>query len=114
MDYPAFVPCLAKKGRDGKTSERWELYVRALELANCYTEEIRGEELRRFFEREAAAKERKALVRHKVDQDYWKIFLPSQNGSSFPACSGVALGMDRLIMYLTGRSGIDAVLPFPM
>jgi lysyl-tRNA synthetase class 2 len=114
MDYPAFVPCLAKKGRDGKTAERWELYASGLELANCYTEEIRGEEVRRFFESEAAEKERRALVRHDVDRDYWKIFLPSRDGSAFPPCSGVALGMDRLIMYLTGKSGIDAVLPFPM
>jgi lysyl-tRNA synthetase class 2 len=114
MDYPAFVPCLAKKGLGGKTVERWELYASGLELANCYTEEIRGEEVRRFFESETAAKERKALVRHKVDRDYWRIFLPSGNRSAFPPCSGVALGMDRLIMHLTGRSGIDAVLPFPM
>jgi lysyl-tRNA synthetase class 2 len=113
-DYPAFVPCLAKKGPGGNTSERWELYAAGLELANCYTEEIQGEEVRRFFEREEAAKERKALVRHRVDGDYWKIFLPSPGGSSFPPCSGVALGVDRLVMYLTGRSGIDGVLAFPM
>jgi lysyl-tRNA synthetase class 2 len=114
MDYPAFVPCLAKKAGDGKTVERWELYASGLELANCYTEETQGGEVRRFFENEAAEKERRALVRHKVDKDYWKIFLPSQSGPGFPPCSGVALGMDRLIMYLTGRSGIDGVLAFPM
>jgi lysyl-tRNA synthetase class 2 len=114
MDYPAFVPCLAKKSPDRRTVERWELYASGLELANCYTEEIRGEEVRRFFESEKAAKERKALVRHEVDGDYWKIFLPSRSGAAFPPCSGVALGMDRLIMYLTGRSRIDAVLPFPV
>jgi lysyl-tRNA synthetase class 2 len=114
VDYPAFVPCLAKESPEGKTVERWELYASGLELANCYTEEIRGEKVRRFFESETAAKEQKALVRHNVDKDYWKIFLPSQTGPSFPPCSGVALGMDRLIMYLTGRSGIDGVLAFPM
>jgi lysyl-tRNA synthetase class 2 len=113
-DYPAFVPCLAKKGPEGSTVERWELYASGLELANCYTEEIQGEEVRRFFESQAAEKERRALVRHKADKDYWKIFLPSGGGPAFPPCSGVALGMDRLIMYLTGKSGIDAVLPFPM
>jgi lysyl-tRNA synthetase class 2 len=114
MDYPAFVPCLARKSPDGKTAERWELYASGLELANCYTEETGGQEVRRFFESEAAAKESGALVRHKVDGDYWKIFLPSQSGPSFPPCSGVAMGMDRVIMYLTRRSRIDAVLPFPM
>jgi lysyl-tRNA synthetase class 2 len=113
-DYPAFVPCLAKKSPEGRTVERWELYASGLELANCYTEETRGEEVRRFFETEAAAKEQRALVRHEVDGDYWKLFLPSRNGPSFPPCSGVALGVDRLVMHLTGRSGSEAVLPFPM
>jgi len=109
LDYPAFVPCLARKGADGKTVERWELYYNGIELANCYSEETDPEQVRRFFESEAAAKERYALVRHRVDRDYWKIF-----ESGFPPCSGVALGLDRLIMALCGRSTIDSVLPFPM
>jgi lysyl-tRNA synthetase class 2 len=113
-DYPAFVPCLAKKknrgtGPEGKaeTVERWELYARGVELANCYSEETDPEEVRRFFESEAAAKEKTALVPHRRDPGYWKQFL------SFPRCSGVALGVDRLIMALLGKSNIDMVLPFP-
>jgi lysyl-tRNA synthetase class 2 len=117
VDYPAFVPCLAKKTRPPgeqapRLTERWELYVKGIELANCYTEETGPEEVRRFFETEAAEKERRALVRHKVDRDYWKNFLPQ--GNPFPPCSGVALGLDRLVMVLTERSTIDGVLPFPM
>jgi len=41
-----------------------------------------------------------------VDDEYWKIF------EGFPDCSGVAMGMDRLIMALTGRKSIESVLPF--
>jgi lysyl-tRNA synthetase class 2 len=111
LDYPAFVPCLARKGADGKTVERWELYYNGIELANCYSEETDAEQVRNFFENEAAAKERGALVRHRVDHDFWKIF---QGTAPFPPCSGVALGLDRLIMALCGRSTIDSVLPFPM
>jgi lysyl-tRNA synthetase class 2 len=114
-DYPAFVPCLAKKkrgpgkgpGGEAETLERWELYARGVELANCYSEETDAEEVRRFFESEAAVKEKTALVPHRWDPDYWKQFL------SFPRCSGVALGVDRLIMALLGKSNIDMVLPFP-
>jgi lysyl-tRNA synthetase class 2 len=105
LDYPAFVPCLARK--KGKTVERWELYAAGIELANCFSEETDPKEVRRFFESETAAKEKSALVRHNVDPDYWKIF------QGFPRCSGVALGLDRLVMLVTGRSSIDAVLPFP-
>ena len=111
LDYPAFVPCLAKKNPDGKTVERWELYANGIELANCYSEETNPAQVRAFFESEAAAKEKSALVRHHVDHDYWKIFQP-KNGQGFPRCSGVALGLDRLIMLLTGHKTIDGVLPF--
>jgi lysyl-tRNA synthetase class 2 len=117
-DYPAFVPCLARKNPGGKTVERWELYARGVELANCYSEETDPEEVKAFFENEAAEKEKTALVRHSVDRDYWKTFLPRRNTAGvegpFPKCSGTALGLDRLIMILTGRAVIDSVLPFPM
>jgi lysyl-tRNA synthetase class 2 len=118
LDYPAFVPALARKSvgdpvggsAGGKTVERWELYFNGIELANCYTEETDPRRVRDFFENEAAAKEKQALVKHRVDHDYWKIF----EKPGFPACSGVALGLDRLIMALCGRSSIDGVLPFAM
>jgi len=109
LDYPAFVPTLARKSADGKTVERWELYFNGIELANCYSEETDPRRVREFFESEAAAKEQQAIVKHNVDHDYWKIF-----EKGFPACSGVALGLDRLIMALCGRSSIDGVLPFTM
>jgi lysyl-tRNA synthetase class 2 len=118
MDYPAFVPCLAKKNPDGRTVERWELYCVVLELSNCYIEETYPDEVRRFFIREGEAKNRESQVPHTIDPDYWRTFLPRQDGDGaerpFPPCSGVALGLDRLIMTLTGRSTIDGVLPFPM
>jgi len=109
LDYPAFVPTLARLNADGKTVERWELYFNGIELANCYSEETDPRCVREFFESEAAAKERQAVVKHKVDHDYWKIF----GEPGFPVCSGVALGLDRLIMALCGCSSIDGVLPFP-
>jgi lysyl-tRNA synthetase class 2 len=118
-EYPAFVPCLAKKSGDGKTVERWELYSRGIELANCYTEETSPQAVREFFAGEKEAKERSALVKHRVDDDYWKIFLaPGESPGGDPAdsgapCSGVALGMDRLIMVLAGKSAIGGILPFP-
>jgi lysyl-tRNA synthetase class 2 len=107
MDYPAFVPCLARRNSDGTTVERWELYYNGIELANCFSEETDPQRVRAFFEHEAAAKERHALVKHHVDQNYWQIF----SDSNFPPCSGVALGLDRLIMALCGKSSIDSVLP---
>jgi len=108
LDYPAFVPTLARKNADGRTVERWELYFNGIELANCYSEETDPRRVRDFFESEAKEKERQALVKHKTDRDYWKIF----EKPGFPACSGVALGLDRLIMAICSLSSIDSVLPF--
>ncbi|MDR0464520.1 MAG: LysR family transcriptional regulator, partial [Treponema sp.] len=93
LDYPAFVPCLAKNA--GSTVERWELYHNGIELANCFSEETDPQRVKDFFIKEEAEKEKSAIVKHKVDHDYWKLF--DQN---FPRFSGVAMGLDRLIMAL--------------
>jgi lysyl-tRNA synthetase class 2 len=95
MDYPAFVPCLAKSR--GHTVERWELYVRGMELANCYSEADDPAAVREYLEREGRRKQG-ALVPHRIDPSYWEIF------RDFPRCSGVAMGLDRLLMAITNRS----------
>lgn len=107
LDYPAFVPCLARPGKGG-TVERWELYFRGIELANCFSEETDAGRVRAFFESETREKARSALVPHRVDAGYHRIF------ADFPRSSGVALGLDRLMMALLSRPTVDAVLPFPM
>jgi lysyl-tRNA synthetase class 2 len=114
LDYPAFVPCLAQRSRDGRTAERWELYAGGVELANCYSEETDAEKVRGYFEAEGNAKSADALIPHRIDGDYWKTFLPDAAGRPFPRCSGAAMGLDRLIMVISGRSTIDGALPFPM
>ncbi len=111
-DYPDFVPCLAavNKTDDGnayKTRARWELYAAGVELANCYTEERDKKAVKAFFDGETAAKEG-ARVKHPADREF------AETCAGMPPCSGVAMGVDRLIMFLSGRKTIDSVLPFPM
>jgi lysyl-tRNA synthetase class 2 len=111
LDYPEIVPCLAQLNSDGAsgasaTRERWELYVRGIEMANTYSEETCAEHVRNYFLEEGRVKNNNATIKHNIDDDYWKIF------NDFPRCSGVALGMDRLIMAFTGHKTIDGVLPF--
>lgn len=92
--------------------------MRGIELANCYTEETDPLEIQRYFAMEGKEKKQKALVPHAIDEDYWKAFQDRKDDGGtvrpFPACSGVAMGLDRLVMALVGRSTIDSVLPFPM
>ncbi len=104
-DYPSFVPCLAKDKKP-MWKERWELYVQGIELANCYTEETSEEIVKHYFENEGKAKNQKAYINHAIDDNYWKIF------KNFPSCSGVAMGVDRLIAILSGFTNIESILPF--
>ena len=99
-DYPFFVPTLARA--NGPTCERWELYLAGMEIANCYTEERDEERLREFLEREGARK-RSSLGPHP----------PARGLVEFaraPECSGVALGVDRLVMAILGLRDIRGVI----
>ena len=101
VDYPPQAASLAKV-TDG-VAERWEFYWDGLELANCFTELCdEGEQRRRF----AAAKVNRATL---GESDYP---LDEEFLSSLPrigSASGVALGVDRLVMVLTGAKEISSV-----
>lgn len=107
LNYPSMVPCLAKNA-DAFHKERWELYGGGIELANCYSEETDANLVKEYFKSEGKLKKERSLVKHTIDEAYSEIF------THFPECSGVALGVDRLLMLLTKRSTIDSVLPFPL
>jgi len=104
--YPAQIECLAKNIPGTPWKDRWELYVRGMELCNCYTEASDPEAVRASFVREAERK-REARVPHRVDFSYPDLF------SDFPPCSGVALGFDRFVLALTGAQDMGQVLPYP-
>ena len=107
VDYPTQAASLARVSADVRTgllrAERWEFYVDGLELANCFTELCdRDEQARRF---EAARENRRSLgeSEYPLDAD----FLDSL--PSIGSASGAALGVDRLVMVLTGVKEISAV-----
>jgi elongation factor P--(R)-beta-lysine ligase len=107
-DYPSKVPCLARTRPGGLWKERWELYGRGIELANCYTEEARRGEVEEFFASELRSRE--ALGRRAIHADPR---YPERIGG-LPPCSGVAMGLDRVLMLLTGKERIESVLSFPL
>lgn len=108
FDYPHAIPTTAKRKPGTPWSERWELYLDGVEVANCYSEETRADEVDAYFEHEAAAK-RKALEPHPSDEDYRRMFR-----GGFPRCSGVALGVDRLVQAVLGFESIEGVILFPL
>lgn len=108
-DYPQQIDCLAK--RNGNWRRRWEMYICEVEIANCYLEETDPETVRSYYSKEQA---RLVELRNQngrpipdADPSFADYF------SSFPLCSGVAIGMDRLLMVLTGRKSIQETLLFP-
>ena len=109
VDYPPQAASLARVSVDGSSglprAERWEFYFDGLELANCFTELCdRDEQARRF---EAARENRRALGESEYPLD--EGFLDSL--PSIGSASGAALGVDRLVMVLSGVKEISAVRP---
>jgi lysyl-tRNA synthetase class 2 len=100
-DYPREAASLAVTR--GDHAERWEFYLDGVELANCFTELCDREEQKARFMR---AKElRKTLGESDYPIDFEFLDIVGDMGS--PA--GVALGVDRLVMRLTGADSISAV-----
>ncbi len=107
FDYPASLAALAKLRKDNEAvSERFEIYIGGLELANGFSELNDADEQRKRFEDEQ--KRRAAFGKHVYP-------LPESflNDLPFmPDAAGIALGMDRLAMILTNSSKIDQVVAF--
>ena len=108
-DYPAQIPCLAKLTPDGRYRQRWELYWKGMELANCYTEETDPGGVKRYMETEGKEKNRSALIKADWDTGFWTNF-----STAYPDVSGAALGVDRLIMAFLGCNDISEVIYFPV
>ena len=103
-DYPAVEAALARrKPADPRFAERFELYACGIELANGFGELTDPIEQRRRFDLEMAEKERVYGETYPLDEDFLAAL------TAMPAASGVALGLDRLVMLVTGAPRIDLV-----
>ena len=106
--YPSRLKTLAADIPGTPWSDRWELYIRGVEIANCYTEETDADKVRDFYRMETEAKEQNSSVSILTDPEYPELF------SSFPACSGTAVGVDRLMAQILGIREIEGVILFPL
>lgn len=106
--YPAERAGLARiRPGHPPVAERWELYLAGIEIANAYTELTDADEQERRFRE--WAEDRRAGGREVYPLD--EPFLDALR-RGLPACGGIALGIDRLVMLLTGADSLDAILPF--
>ncbi|MYB42361.1 MAG: lysine--tRNA ligase [Chloroflexi bacterium] len=109
FDYPAELSPLAKRKRDDPTlAERFELFALGIERANAYSEQndpVEQRELLREQARKAAGGDEEAEV---ADEDFVRAL-----EQGMPPAGGLGVGIERLVMLVTGEHSIREVVLFP-
>jgi lysyl-tRNA synthetase class 2 len=112
VDYPAAQAALAKVAENDEgqlVARRFEFVMRGMEIANGYDELLDASEQAHRFAGDQLLRKARGLPQFPHDRH-----LLAALGEGLPPCSGVALGVDRLLMLQTAASSIDEVLAFPL
>ena len=111
-DYPASQAALAKVSQDDQgraVAERFELFVKGVELANGYHELTDAAEQARRFNADNQQRCAENLPQRPTDD-----LLVAALKQGMPGCAGVAVGIDRLVMQAIGTDDIADVIAFPL
>ncbi len=108
--FPRTQAALAKISPiDNRVAERFECYYKGIELVNGFHELTDAKQQQQRFEQDNQIRKLKGLAEKPIDK---KFIAALQTG--LPACSGVALGIDRLIMLACNCAHISDVISFPI
>lgn len=108
-EFPSNMAALAKhKETDPRYSLRFECYIGGLEIGDCYEELIDAEEQQVRFDEETELIIKKGYTRYPYDKDFIEAL-----SEGMPESSGIAIGLDRLIMLFANTSSIADTMFFP-
>jgi lysyl-tRNA synthetase class 2 len=109
-DYPTEVSPLSKaKPDDPAHVERFEFFAGGFELGNAFSELNDPVEQHKRFAQQIAERDRGDDEAHQMDEDYVRAL-----AYGLPPTGGEGLGVDRLVMLLTGSKSIRDVILFPL
>ncbi len=110
MDYPKETSPLCKPHREDPTLiERFEAFIAGMEIANAYTELNDPVLQEQFFMEQQERKMRGDVEAHEYDEEFVEALR-----YGMPPTGGLGIGIDRLVMILTGCPSIKEVILFPM
>lgn len=108
-EFPGVMGALARKKKsDPRFAERFEFYIEGLELGDCYSELTDWKEQEERFVHELAEIRRMGKTVYDFDHDFIEALKVGM-----PDCSGIAVGVDRLIMLFADATSIQDTLFFP-
>jgi len=108
--FPKSQAALAKiNPEDSKCANRFELYLNGIEIANGYDELLDAESYKIRFSKENKIREEQGLNIIEFDK---KLLSALESSNNLPNCSGVALGLDRLLMYVLDSNNIEDVISY--
>lgn len=109
IDYPASICPLTKRKRDNpEIAERFELFILGMELANAYTELNDPDLQEELFKTQLQGQDEEDSMA-KMDHDFVRALR-----HAMPPAGGLGVGIDRLVMLLTGNRSIRDVILFPL
>ncbi|MGB1580153.1 MAG: EF-P lysine aminoacylase EpmA [Nevskiales bacterium] len=109
VDYPPSQAALARIRQESvAVASRFELYWQGIELANGFHELADAQEQQQRFIADLQTRAQAGKPQPTTDE-----YLLAALAHGLPDCSGVALGLDRLLALMLGRNGLETVLSFP-
>ncbi len=107
--YPVIQSSLARINKDNPAiADRFEVFINGIEIGNGFFELADASEQEQRFDQENKSRAQRQLLQ--VDKD--KLFLDALR-SGLPNCSGIAIGLDRLLMIVANADTLNEVITFP-